>query len=123
MKFVLDKSKWLRGQATPENESALLTSEGKQCCVGQWCSQVGIPDEALRFRGSVIQLNAEHMLKFKEAWGDQIDSWGTKLSGCYNINDNGYTTDDEKIERLRETLAGLGHELEVIESAQEGAGK
>jgi hypothetical protein len=50
MKFIIDRTKWLRG----ERDSKLLRSDdGKQCCIGQVCSQLKVDDSRLRDVGTV----------------------------------------------------------------------
>jgi hypothetical protein len=51
MKFTIKRSKWLRGNGG--SISGLLTAKGNQCCMGQVCSQLGIPDNALISRAYI----------------------------------------------------------------------
>jgi hypothetical protein len=55
MKFVIDRSKWLRGEGTGDS-FLLRPSDGKMCCVGQMCKQLGVSDDILRSRKSVGHL-------------------------------------------------------------------
>lgn len=120
-KLILDYSKWICGEGGDhqlgEGGIALKNYKGFYCCLGQWSVQCGAPeDEILNYSepkdiNTLIPLFAE----VNECENGEIDIIGTTLANdCIDINDNAYTTPDEKIVKLRDRLQKEGIELEVI---------
>jgi hypothetical protein len=131
MEFVLDCNIWVCGR--PRNkladrsvsrlgagESALLNSQGCRCCVGQFASQCGVPDDVLLYRrvlqsvgsqsGSETEFLKTAVLRVSHCEDRQLDH------ELYSINDD---TREElpvanKINRIRTVLEQHGHTLKVI---------
>lgn len=61
MLFTIKRSKWFRGQGS--NGSALYLPSRKQCCVGQMCSQLGVPPRFLRNTSTVGGVVEESWLR------------------------------------------------------------
>jgi hypothetical protein len=45
MKLVINRKIWLRGEGS--EKSYLRRGDGKQCCVGIYCSALGVPEDEL----------------------------------------------------------------------------
>jgi hypothetical protein len=127
MKFTIKRSKWYRGKGT--RDSRLLLGNGKQCCFGQICSQLGVPDIQLLNRPVVRSLPVFEKLvnqdislteaKQGHKWVSpvydtimQSDRYehGWVAEG-YAVNDEPYIDENRREERLTTLLANAGHEL------------
>ena len=60
--FTIDRKSWVRGEGI--SFSSLLRTDGKRCCLGFFCSSLGIPDEELLERGQPSRLRDEVQQKF-----------------------------------------------------------
>jgi hypothetical protein len=118
MRFTITRSKWLRGEGGVA--SALLRHrDGKQCCVGQMCSQLGIPDDEIRNEKAVApviySVGPERIapLVVRGVSGNWCQArW---LDDAYSINDARDISDDARECSLRELLAPHGHELVFVD--------
>jgi hypothetical protein len=112
--FILDYSKWRCGRDSATNKlgegyTRLLNQEGYMCCLGQYCEQEGVDVALLKNKYAPQSLGIKIPLLTKDGF------WETELSiKAMRINDNQFTTPDEKIEKLRELFAAQGVELKVI---------
>lgn len=121
-KLTLDYSKWRSGgdsdeyNKVGEGVASLLNDEGFQCCIGQWCEQLGAPRDMLSGRGEPSELPIVYSpFNYCDSADYPTSTWNTKLSNeCIKINDDPTTTPDEKIEKLTAILADYDIELEVI---------
>lgn len=94
--FTLDKTRWLRATAglkVPVSGGLRTEDNEVHCCA--W----------LQFRSA---LAVQEYLTLLTATGAR-----TIANRIIEINDNQNTTDDEKIEAIKETLLPLGFEMEV----------
>lgn len=127
LKFELDKERWYRGAGDP-GSSALLRSDGKQCCIGQLASSCGLADASLRKKSSIDSLGLGTLIELPRGmrWlGHEEERCGVEgveyirvtcsdaANECYSINDDPDTTDDEKIALLKPIFAANGIELVV----------
>lgn len=116
MKFIIDRSKWLRGEGY-ELSSLLRISDGKMCCVGQMCLQLGQTPEQIAGTNGISEILIDKLtpdtLKVF-AINDNISKqeW---VSAAYLINDDRLITDSDREQRLIGLLMGQGHAVEFIE--------
>lgn len=133
--LILDYSKWRCGD-DGENKvgsgtTALLNDQGFMCCLGQWCQQLGAPDNELLNNGEpqevktaidlFVEVEKHNYEYFCHERGEYVSEeiidgkCGNTLAGdCITINDNADTTAQEKITQLTELLAQNGITLKVI---------
>ena len=115
-KLILDYSKWRSGRGginkVGEGPTTLLNSLGYMCCLGQWCQQLGIPDNELRGKQLPDGLNIEVKPLNYKSTGIIFNSNFSEQA--ITINDETKSTPDEKIMLLNNLLASEGIELEVI---------
>lgn len=115
-KFILDYSKWrcgLRGEnKVGEGHTRLLNEEGFMCCLGQFSLQSGAKEE------NIIGVGYPSMTSLLLNGLTTTDHGIIKNSAFSNlaipINDNEFTTPEEKIKRLTTLCKEHGYELEVI---------
>jgi hypothetical protein len=121
-KLVLDYSKWRCGGGVDnsyslgEGDTRLLNNEGYQCCLGQWCSQIGMHNELL---GKLTPRSLHRHIPFltENKSRRHIDSSypdSDLALIAMVINDNPLTTPLQKIEKLKNLLAEHEIQLEVI---------
>jgi hypothetical protein len=119
-KLVLDYSKWRSGlrshNQVGRGSTVLRNKEGYMCCLGQWCSQLGVSDEELEGNSEPwsVKTNADISL-FTQP---DLASGGLESSRLARdaifINDEHATTPVDKINKLTNLLGSYGIELEVI---------
>ena len=135
----LDRKTWLRGGVNIQvpspgttledaiafdkwmyDESMLLRGDGLMCCIGQACSQLGVPLNTLRNAATVADIRKaslsfrpteDEFLVPEEFIGDLAEGY---LSKAYEINDDDSTTDVEKESALIELFAQMGIQAEFI---------
>lgn len=107
--FVVQRSKWLRGD--PMN-SALLDEDGCRCCLGFVSSQCGVPDRHMLERAtpSVILHSTEPVV------GVLVQATArrkhTELARhAIPLNDSAMLTDDEREAKLAALFAEHGYAL------------
>jgi hypothetical protein len=118
-KLVLDYSKWRCGSlghnALGEGCTRLLNTEGYQCCLGQWCSQIGVPESSLLNRCRPADLNISICYLTEQLQLSDKIIYNTSLAKrLMLINDNTMTTPFKKIKELEELLSDHNIKLEVI---------
>ena len=110
MRFVIDRTKWLRGKGT----GILLNEEGCRCCIGFVGSQLGIEDDDLLnifcLRGvDGIGSMARTCGFVHSSSGGVTDAPFIQMA--YELNDD-FTLDDAAREsKLIELFKANGHEL------------
>lgn len=123
--YTLDFKKWRAGGGSMYNEhkniigagvTKLLNSKGYMCCLGQFSLQCGFTEN------EIIGLDCPEEL------GKEWPDFNKKLDGFYSdtplandlilINDNRYTTWQEKIIAMRAILAKHEIDLNVINSPE-----
>jgi hypothetical protein len=119
-KLIIDRSRWRTGGPIPSENitgrgsTALQNDIGYMCCLGFWCQQAGVPQEIYRLTATPGRLY-DHMENVGSIVPELIDSEGNntalaqKLMG---VNDDSYTTPEQKEERIIKELALLGMEVE-----------
>ena len=123
----IDRTLWLRG----EKDSSLFRPEdGKSCCVGLVCAELGVPKEKMAHIGTIDDLVVEFTdvpKEFKnenhhECNCDSCEEPDTRqytekhylLSDMYRINDDLATDDVDKERKLIPLFASVGLEVEFI---------
>jgi hypothetical protein len=113
-KFILDYSIWRFGGMPNQFEKGatkLLNKQGYMCCLGQWCEQSGVPkDELLGHKDpSTLRRNIE---PFNQGvCGLYLSDFSNR---AMRINDNQFTTAEEKIYHLKNLCRTHDIELQVI---------
>jgi hypothetical protein len=120
-KLILDYSKWRCG-GWEQNKLGLgptmmRNSEGFECCLGQFSVQLDPKSEAFLNAGSprgVVNNMKSNGISYDASL--LYDSNGTTAFSveAMGVNDNPYTSPEQKIERLTDMLKKEGYELEVI---------
>lgn len=124
MKFTIKRSKWLRGEGVSKSR-LLRKGDGKQCCIGQICLQLGVPDKAITDITDVNNILIEHspklekvltpllLLSDKQEGYRHAAGW---VGSAYCINDAQDVPDDATREKhLAELAAANGHELVFVD--------
>ena len=100
VEFTVDRSKWLRGDAS---RSLLLNLSGERCCVGFLVQQVfGCTDGEVR--GVAYARDAYN----NGALAD-LDVKLDREESVYDINDNGHISDVAREAELTERFARIGY--------------
>lgn len=112
MKFTIHRSKWLRGEGGAKSR-LLRPEDGKMCCVGQICLQLGVPEEKIRDQGSVYSAGVGDVF-IKAGFPDGNVRSDPVLQPLYAINDyeGMHPTDREK--KLIDAVSEMGHELAFV---------
>ena len=107
-RMVIKGSVWHRGG--PENMggelSALLTDNGRRCCLGIHGVMCGVSDERMFdvSEPDEVEFDLDHINECYEAWTDAPEL----ANDAMQINDSSHTTDDRKIAELRPIFMGIG---------------
>lgn len=126
MKLVIDRQIWLRGE---DSEKSYLRrkSDGKQCCIGIYCSALGIPETQLTGNKDATRVKNKFLIpewlfsnKFRmfssgdanRAYqiNDAIADSDSELKG----DDNIVTSELEREQRITEIFARNGIEVEFV---------
>jgi hypothetical protein len=107
--FVIDRSIWLRGES---GKSYLLRSrDGKQCCLGIFAHQCGVPKSALRNNGIPDTISVEwqsHLPHWMFVGIEMIDDGVVLLM---RDNDMPGLSEEERERRIKEGFAKFGVEV------------
>jgi hypothetical protein len=112
MTFTIKRSKWLRGAGAGE---LLREDDHLQCCVGQMCSQLGVPDNVIE--GECVLEFLSNRVLADERLSVLITDRGCDIrerkwvETAYGINDETLIADDERERQLADLAAANGHEL------------
>ena len=103
--FSIKRSKWLRGNSL----SSLLNSEGNQCCLGFFCSALGIPDEDILYKSSPCMVASYYLLPqwayfFSDVTQGLVMDTSSILN-LININDNLYLEDNKRERLIKEAFS------------------
>jgi hypothetical protein len=96
--FVIDRTKWLRGEGNTPS-CLLRRTDEKMCCVGILCSQSGYTPTAIRGVRDLETLDSGNDLAFH-------------LDEIYATNDNKAITADYRESKLTKLFAKLGITVE-----------
>ncbi len=102
MKFIIDRRVWLRGEGSA-NSFLLRPADGKMCCMGQVCLQLGVVPADLERRKI---MSGEQEMK--------LTSDRCLVNAAYSANDNEFGTDAAREEKLTDIFGTIGHEIEFI---------
>lgn len=61
MKLVINRQVWLRGEGS-EKSYLRRNADGKQCCVGIYCSALGIPEDQLTAQTDATRVREKYRL-------------------------------------------------------------
>ena len=118
MKFIIDRSKWLRGEGADPSR-LLRVDDGKMCCLGQVAVQCGIHPEDLEDKPAPSDLNRTELFRLPE-WllssGKSFDS--NDCTEAMRINDQRAITDEERERRLIALFAKHNTELQFTDNNQ-----
>lgn len=120
MKFTIYRGSWVRGGSKnifKFGESALLNNYNRQCCLGQICSQVGIPSEDLKELGWPSStpvrfhdtLRSIGLMTPKEIFDGDNDTGAVNM--CVDYNDTFSISDKVREGYIKEQLEPLGHKI------------
>lgn len=108
--FVVQRSKWLRGDVT---KAVLLDSHGRMCCLGFVSAQCGVPAQALGKATLPSDLEASDATLVEgllvEDLGRVTDT--ALADGAVGLNDADDITDAERETRLTALFAEHGYTL------------
>lgn len=110
MKLVIDRTKWIRGEAV-ERSFLIRPEDGKSCCLG--------------FLGCAIGISRETLWSKRMPWGEkdwepsdwlfQLDSQNRyTVHRLAMINDDQSLTEPEREEKLKREFAAVDVEVEFI---------
>jgi hypothetical protein len=121
--YTLDVSKWRCGNLGPnqlgDGGTRMLNAKGYMCCLGQFASQKGVEDGILLDAGFPITIANKLNKSYDDSFITTSSHMQTELAHkLMSINDYEYTTVQQKIYHIRDTLVAAGHTLTVIN--QEG---
>lgn len=115
MKYTVDRKTWYRGKGG--EYSALLTKQGKRCCIGFVGQQCGVRDKlmldipTIHFHGpGAGYLNPSEF----PAWMSYSTHGSQDVDEAYEVNDNEEISDLTREAKLKEIFARHGDELEFI---------
>lgn len=122
MKFTVDRSTWVAGRPkTFDSEKStdspvwcgkgftcLLNGKGFRCCLGHVCKQLGIADTRLSSTAS------PYILRVKKPLFSEYFLSRAMTEEAVIINDDEFTTLEEKEYRLRQLFLDNDHEIEFI---------
>jgi hypothetical protein len=106
MKVIVDRTKWLRGQYGQYDSYLLREHDGKMCCLGFRCEQLGVSRDDLK---------GKEMPESVEEWLPE-DDWTIAGAGkVAEVNDSrAFDGDAEREAQLIELFAAQGDELVFV---------
>ena len=119
-KFIIDRSKWRCGGNTGnpgargQGSTLLLNSEGYMCCLGQVCTQLGVPDQNLLDLMTPIHIE-DDFISLPQAVGltdggeDENSDFADEVM---KVNDDGSLDDSTREQQLIDMFAEQGYTLE-----------
>lgn len=117
MKYVIDRTTWLRGEGSLKSY-LFRKKDSKSCCWGFVCLQSGLTIEEIQYHRGLYGLFTTSKEKLKIFFEPRSEIWERKekdwISSCYSINDNQDINDSERESLLIETFAQHDHELTFI---------
>jgi hypothetical protein len=116
VKFTVSRETWIRGG--DDITRLLRPRDGKMCCLGFVCEQLGVPRDELRDRGAPADVGTMS-LRIVEGVLTRRSDLGTLYNNdltesAIGINDDEKIDDDERERRLTALFAEHGHELEFV---------
>jgi hypothetical protein len=119
MKFIIDRTKWLRGEG--DDLSFLIrVDDYKMCCLGQVGIQCGIPEDVLTDEHNPSSILLEKRIQWPEPLRPVMNpkyhfTMESELSGAMmRVNDDEALSDYEREAKLIELAAPHGIELEFV---------
>ncbi len=131
MKLKLDYKIWRCGgysiginSKLGVGDTSLLNEQGYMCCLGQWCKQLGVPEDKLKARQS--PQNISDISKYTDIftiknYGCNLENYGCDFETnndfsqiCMYINDSDITSIKQKVSLLKEECSKHDIELELV---------
>lgn len=142
-KFTIDRAKWRTGGAeggprrpgapetprflTGEGDTQLLNEEGFMCCLGFFSLSCGYSEEEILNKGEPEEMDVDYdgLHRYPD-WFAKVVSDGDYYEGHYDrvdapaqtqfieVNDNPYTTPQQKEELVKDLFATHGVEVEFF---------
>lgn len=110
---VINRKTWLRGEGTSPSR-LLRSSDGKMCCVGFICLAEGVPEEAIKDKAALHNIDLE-LFDFDENVRLQAIHNTTCASGyepgVYILNDNSFINSAEREKALTVKLGACGYDI------------
>ncbi len=102
-RMTIKGSEWHRGGRSNEEGACLLTKSGLRCCVGIHARLCGMEDDHIRGVSWPKTMPIELFTNCFRPWLAErfAESSDPYIGNAAQINDDEYTTDEEKIEALR----------------------
>lgn len=121
MKFIIERSKWLRGEGM--DDSALMRArDGKCCCLGLIALQCGIEAEEIKGVQSPSGVHHDLWDKFPEPFRPEKRFLDSPLAGdMMPVNDKEFEEDESEYSdaqreaELTRLASGHGIELEFVD--------
>jgi hypothetical protein len=113
MKFIIDRTKWLRGGGF-RNSALLRETDGLMCCLGQVGAQCGIPEAALRNIPNPDGVANEFVALWPKQLLNEDDEDSVLACAMMSTNDSMNMTEAEREEDLVATCEPYGIELEFV---------
>jgi hypothetical protein len=123
--FVIDRSKWLCGEGA-EDSALLRDSDGKMCCIGQYCLLKGLKEHQI----DNVQ-TAETLVNSKKAKVDEVPRWLLEASDrtpqwkpsklatkMMRVNDDEHIMDSEREAKLIKLFAIADIHVTFVNSVQ-----
>jgi hypothetical protein len=111
--FTVQRSKWLRGEG--EDASMLLRNDGKMCCLGQVCQQLGFSNEQM-----LTQENPSHLKSQIEGLTEAC-TYREGVTDSYHcremmqVNDDTLSEDKDREQALCDLATEAGFSLQFID--------
>ena len=113
MKWIIKRSKWLRG--VDSLQSRLLRDDGLMCCIGQVCSQLGVPDEKLFNITCARDIFTTGQSPLTHPTGDGTNTDKAWVRLAYEVNDDVSIIDSVRERKLEALAAENGHSFEFVD--------
>jgi hypothetical protein len=104
---IIKKSEWLRGEGKI-NSYLYRSTDGKKCCIGFFCEQVLGLDTRLLQGVQVLSQVIENPDE------DKYSKW-IEGEEVYDLNDDHYMGDEERMEQLKQIAAKHGYDFVFVD--------
>jgi hypothetical protein len=114
MKFTVDRKMWFRGQGA--DESRMLRTDGKRCCIGFVGKQCRVPDKDMRNKKVIDAIKTPSSKALFPVWMTK-DCYSVKrdIDRAYGMNDCPLMSETEREQRLKELFLRNGDEIEFVD--------
>jgi hypothetical protein len=109
MKIVVKRKRWLRGEP-----SSCLLEDGRRCCIGFACQQLGVPDTQIYLMRRVHDAREKYDRNLVPELGPDLCESGF-LMQAYALNDSENISDWRREKLLKELALKYGHEFVFVD--------